>query len=91
MREQKNLIVLALGLFSVAVGMDYLEGLKAPVFADIASTLHVHRASVIHFSKALEEVIEMFATSIFLVSFLTYFFDRYRSVRMSILYEKHQV
>lgn len=67
----KVLILVALGMFAVAVATDFVEGLNNELpdrIADLFSTTSQH---VIHFSKSVEELLEMVATTTFLYVFLS--------------------
>lgn len=64
-------IVAAIGLFAAAVGMDFIEGLEDG-YRGLAAAAGWEAETIRHFSKSLEEFLEMVAMSIFLVSFIGY-------------------
>lgn len=72
LKEQRKYILLALSLYAIAVGLDFLEGQDHSIYGGIGLLLSTKTQWVVHFAKALEEVLEMFGTSIFLVAFLHY-------------------
>ena len=63
---------MALGLYVVAVGMDYVEGIKSDPspYQGIAEFFQTKVKSVRHYSKAIEETLEMLGTTFFLATFL---------------------
>jgi hypothetical protein len=70
-------IIAALGLFAIAVGMDYIEGLEHG-YTPLADAFGWKGSSVRHFAKSIEEFLEMLAMSLWLVIFLRYFARRAR-------------
>jgi len=66
------LVVLALGCFSLAVGMDYVEGIYGGYKRIIVATGWQYE-TIRHVSKVIEEFIEMLGTSLFLTAFLLHF------------------
>ena len=65
-------IIAALGLFGIAVAMDYIEGLEHG-YKPLADTYGWSGSSVQHFAKSIEEFLEMLAMSLWLVIFLRHF------------------
>jgi hypothetical protein len=65
----RRLMVIALGLFVLAVAMDWIEGLEDG-WGFVHRATHWHTHTIVHFGKSIEEFIEMFATTLFLVAFL---------------------
>jgi hypothetical protein len=64
-------VVLAIGCFVVAVAFDFVEGMDQGYQRLVAET--GWRADTVrHFSKSIEEIVEMLGMSIFLVTFLGY-------------------
>lgn len=68
-------IIAALGLFGIAVAMDYIEGLEHG-YKPLADTYGWSGSSVQHFAKSIEEFLEMLAMSLWLVIFLRHFARR---------------
>lgn len=59
----------AIGLFVVAVGMDFVEGLDDG-YAWLAGAAGWEADAIRHFSKSLEEFVEMVGMTLFLVTFI---------------------
>jgi hypothetical protein len=68
-------IIAALGLFGIAVAMDYIEGLEQG-YTPLADAYGWSLSSLRHFTKSIEEFLEMLAMSIWLVIFLRHFARR---------------
>lgn len=68
-------IIAALGLFGIAVAMDYIEGLEHG-YTPLANAYGWSGSSVQHFAKSIEEFLEMAAMSLWLVIFLRHFARR---------------
>ena len=66
----KALIGLAVGLFILAVGIDFVEGLENGFYFDVADFFSTSEEHALHFSKSIEEFFEMAGTTIFLFVFL---------------------
>lgn len=62
-------ILAALGCFGLAVGMDFVEGMDDGYRALVHATAW-EPATIRHFSKSLEEFIEMMGMSLFLAAFI---------------------
>lgn len=62
-------VAAALGCFVLAVGMDFVEGMDDG-YRGLAAATGWQSGTIRHFSKSLEEFIEMAGMSIFLVTFL---------------------
>ncbi len=62
-------VVLALGCLTLAVAMDYVEGLEDG-YALLLDNFDWSKGAVEHFAKSAEETLEMFGMTIFLVVFL---------------------
>ncbi|MCP4268735.1 MAG: hypothetical protein GY777_24670 [Candidatus Brocadiaceae bacterium] len=64
--------LVGIGLYAVAVGLDYVEGLPDKPYEKmgIAGFFSTSNYRIGHMSKALEEFLEMLGTTIFLVVFL---------------------
>jgi hypothetical protein len=68
----RALLIIGLGCFVVAVGLDYIEGLENG-YDGVAERFDIDDDAVTHFAKALEEWIEMLGTTCLLIGFLTHF------------------
>ena len=66
----KGLIVMAIGLFFVAEALDFIEGMDNDVFDHVADFFSTTTDHAVHFSKSIEEFLEMAATTTFLFVFL---------------------
>ena len=66
----RYLLLAAVSLYAVAVGLDFVEGLDTSPYEGIADYFSTTEDRVGHMSKALEEFLEMFGTTIFLTVFL---------------------
>lgn len=62
-------VAAGIGCFVLAVGMDFVEGLDNG-YQWLIQSLHWDAKTIVHFSKSLEEIVEMVGMSIFLVTFL---------------------
>lgn len=67
----KTLAMCAIGLFAIAQGMDFLEGMDSSIIDRIADLFDTTTGRVTHFSKSVEEFLEMFGTTLFLYVFLS--------------------
>lgn len=63
-------VFFALGCYVIAVAMDFVEGLKHHPYYILADFLSCREATVFHLSKLIEELFEMFGTTLFLIAFL---------------------
>ncbi len=72
-KKQICYVAFALILFAVAMGLDFVEGL------DIASMDDYK-----HYMKAVEEFFEMFANTLFLVTFLDYLFYQQKKIQINL-------
>jgi hypothetical protein len=64
------LVLVALSCWSVAVGLDFLEGLEKSPYGPIAEFLSMQSNAIDHYFMSLEEFLEMLGTSCFLIVFL---------------------
>ena len=94
----RAIVLLAFGLFGLAVGLDFLEGLdrKHPwnLYAGLMNSSDVEVLSrrldrpthytVRHFSKSLEEFLEMFANTLLWSVFLTRLFEIGADLRIRV-------
>lgn len=62
-------VAVALGCFAFSVGLDFVEGLDDG-YRGLASATGWQSGTIRHFSKSLEEFVEMVGMSVFLVTFL---------------------
>lgn len=65
----KTLILVAIGLFGIAEALDFVEGMDTGVFETAANVFDTEARRVVHFSKSIEEFLEMLATTVFLYVF----------------------
>jgi len=68
-QKSRYLLLVAIWLYILAVGLDFVEGLDKP-YEGIAGFFSTEDFRIRHMSKALEEFLEMFGTTIFLTVFL---------------------
>jgi hypothetical protein len=66
-------LVAGVGFFILAVGLDFVEGLKSQSYLPVSEFLGLEVKAVRHLSKAIEEFLEMLGTSCFLLVFLDQF------------------
>lgn len=70
----RGMIALALALFALAIGLDFIEGLTSEhplnLHTRIQDALELRRYTVRHFAKSLEEFFEMFGTTLLWAAFL---------------------
>lgn len=73
-RERKLRIwtIVGLSCFILATGLDFVEGLEEG-YTWLVDTYSLNKRAVEHFSRALEEFLEMLGTTFFLISFLHHF------------------
>jgi len=73
-RKRRVLLFLAVGLMASAVVLDFFEGLDKShpwnVYAWLWEVLDVRKYTVTHFSKSLEEFLEMLSISLLLMMFI---------------------
>ncbi len=70
LRKSRFLFLVAIWLYVLAVGLDFVEGLDNKPYEGIAGFFSTEDFRIRHMSKALEEFLEMFGTTIFLTVFL---------------------
>ena len=66
----KGLIMMAIGLMFVAEAMDFIEGMDNDIFDRVADFFSTTPDHAVHFSKSIEEFLEMAAITVFLFVFL---------------------
>jgi hypothetical protein len=69
-RQGWLLAILAFACYAVAVGLDYLEG-RPGSLTPLVPLLRLNIDSVRHAVRALEELLELLGTTLFLLSFLS--------------------
>jgi hypothetical protein len=74
----------AMGMYVMAVGMDFVEGLESEPYERIADFFFTETYRIRHMSKAIEEFLEMFGTTIFLIAFLKTLFSLSRECKINI-------
>ncbi len=86
LRRQFFLFLVGVSLYAVAVVLDFVEGLDSGPYAEmgIAGFFSTTGSRIMHMSKALEEFLEMFGTTIFLTIFLKNLFRLSREWRLNI-------
>ncbi len=62
--------LVAISLYALAIELDFVEGLDNQPYSGIAGFFSTEDYRIRHMSKALEEFVEMFGTTIFLTVFL---------------------
>ena len=67
----RALIIVALGLFIFALGLDFVEGMDNDLFARVGEFFSTSEHRAVHFSKSIEEWMEMVGTTVFLFVFLS--------------------
>lgn len=76
-------IVAALTCLSFAIALDFIEGM-ADGYSWLVGIFDIRLVTVKHFAKAIEETIEMFGMTLFLVTFLRHFMWRSSAVFIRI-------
>jgi hypothetical protein len=61
--KMKSLVVLAIGLFATAVVIDFVEGMDTELPDRIGEFFGTDGGRIVHFSKSVEEFMEMAATT----------------------------
>lgn len=69
-------IVSALGMFVLAVGLDFIEGFQSNTYFGITDFFGIELHTAIHIFQVLEEFLEMLGTSFFLFVFLKHLFSQ---------------
>ena len=81
----KALLVMAIGLFIVATAMDFIEGMDNGILNWAAGAFSTTPERAVHFSKSIEEFLEMLGTTTFLYVFL----KNLTSLTPSLAFEFH--
>jgi len=71
-KDLRILIVAALASYALAVGLDFVEGLPVG-YETVAAMTGLTPKFVNHFGRVIEEFLELFGTTLFLVAFLRHF------------------
>ncbi len=87
-KKLKYLLLVALTLYAIAVGLDFVEGLDSSPYKRIAEYFGTKEFRIRHMSKAVEEFFEMFGTTIFLTLFLRHLFNISNSWKITINEER---
>ncbi|MDM8515070.1 hypothetical protein QUF76_02635 [Desulfobacterales bacterium HSG16] len=89
-RQSKIFAILALSCFVFAVGLDFFEGLDKNhqwnFHTYLQKEYQLEKYTVRHFSKSLEEFIEMLGMTFFWVSFIQYFKSFPKSIIINIIF-----
>lgn len=75
---------LALGCYAAAVSIDFLEGIRGFYFW-LSEIFHADERALSHFSRVLEEFLEMFGTTLFLTTFLRHLMSK--TNKISVIFE----
>ena len=81
----KYWLLAALSLYTLAVGLDFVEGLDSDPYEGIADYFSTTEDRVTHMSKAVEEFLEMFGTTLFLTLFLRNVFNLSRRWEIDVI------
>ena len=84
-KNLRLLIFAALSCYGLAVGLDFVEGLPG-AYEGIGAAAGLSGKFVNHFGRVLEEFLELFGTTLFLVTFLSHFVRI--SPKTTIVFEK---
>ena len=79
------LVIVAICMYVLAVGMDFVEGLDSEPYEGIADFFSTEEYRIRHMSKAIEEFFEMFGTTIFLIVFLKNLFGLSQKWKVNIV------
>ena len=80
----RGLAAAAIGLFVVAVGLDFAEGLDSDVPEHIGDFFSTSADRVIHFSKSIEELFEMAGATSLLFVFMRKLLSLTQSVTVAV-------
>ena len=83
-QKLRDLLLVAICLYVLAVGLDFVEGLDNKPYEGIAGFFSTEDFRIKHMSKVFEEFLEMFGTTIFLIVFLKYLFRLSQEWRINI-------
>ncbi len=82
-REARLLYILALSCFGLAVGFDFIEGLDE-AFEKISLVSGLAEKFVSHFSRVIEEYLELVGTACFMAAFLRHLSSLTREIRVRV-------
>ena len=68
--QLKGLMVVAIGMFAAAVGIDFLESVNSEIQNRVADVFLTTPWRLAHFSESIEEFLELAATTVLLFVFL---------------------
>lgn len=77
-------VILALSCYSIAVLLDFFEGLDAPPYRAIGDFLGARYQTIKHMSKAIEETLEILGTVFFFRAYLRYLLEQKSQWKLSI-------
>lgn len=83
--KSKYSFIAAMGLYAIAIGLDFVEGLETDPYNGIANLLSTSTGHIRHMSKAIEEFYEMFGTTILLTVFLRKLFSLAQRLEINIV------
>jgi len=83
-RRLWNWFLVGIGMYAVAIGLDFVEGLDSEPYEGIAAFFSTEEYRIEHLSKTLEEFLEMLGTTIFLIVFLKNIFNQSREWKITI-------
>jgi hypothetical protein len=70
-RSDRVLVLLAITCYTVAVALDYIEG-RAGAYTPLVPLLRMNIDTIQHYAQVVEELTEMFGTTLFLIGFLAH-------------------
>tara|TARA_B100001964_G_C14222358_1_gene595914 strand:+ start:331 stop:675 length:345 start_codon:yes stop_codon:yes gene_type:complete len=76
--------LVGIGLYVVAIGLDFVEGLDSGPYEGIAAFFSTEEYRIEHLSKTIEEFLEMLGTTTFLIVFLENIFNLSREWQVNI-------
>ena len=79
-----TLAMIAIGLFVVAEGLDFLEGMDSAIIDRSATLFDITQERATHFSKSIEEFFEMLGTTLLLYVFLNKLVNLTRSITFEL-------
>lgn len=82
-KEARLLYILALACYAFAVGYDFIEGLDG-AFAQIAEFTGLYEKFISHFSRVIEEYLELVGTACFMSAFLRHLTSLTREIRIRV-------
>jgi hypothetical protein len=83
-KRGRILLIAALSLMSIAESLDFFEGMLPPPYAGIASMFNTTIDDIEHYSKTLEEFLEVLGVTFLMVAFMDYLFRNFTKFRVSV-------